>query len=72
MARLKQISEEELEQEAQGVIRDFTVPQEGLHLQRTPFDNAYIQLLWRQHYVGSKGTVGRQMSYMRGGILQTL
>lgn len=64
MARLKQISEKELEQEAQSVIRDLTVPQEGLHLQRAPFDNAYIQLLWRQHYVGSKGTVGRQMHYI--------
>lgn len=64
MARLKQVSEEELAREAQSIIRDFTVPQEGLHLQRTSFDNAYIQLLWRQHYVGSKGTVGRQMHYI--------
>lgn len=64
MARLKQISTEQLAQEAQSVIRDLTVPQHGLHLQRTPFDNSYIQLLWRQHYVGSKGTVGRQLHYI--------
>lgn len=64
MARLKQISENQLIQLAQSVICDFTVPQTGLHLQRTSFDNAYIQLLWRQHYVGSKGTVGRQMHYI--------
>ncbi len=40
------------------------MPQEGLHLQRTPFHNPFIQLLWRQHYVGSMGTVGRQIHYI--------
>jgi len=64
MARLKQISETELAQKACSFISDLAVPQEGLHLQRAPFGNAYIQLLWRQHYVGSKGTVGRQMHYI--------
>ena len=56
MARLKQISETELEQLAQSVVHDLSVAQDGLHLQRTPFQNPYIQLLWRQHYVDSKGT----------------
>lgn len=63
MARLKQISEEILKQKAAEYLSDFTVSDE-LCLQRTEFNNPYIQLLWREHYVGSKGTVGRQIHYI--------
>ena len=63
MARLKQISEAQLEADAADHLQTlFSEP--GVTLQRTPFQNPYIQLLWRQHYVGSKGTVGRQLHYI--------
>lgn len=63
MARLKQIPQEILKQKAAEYLTDFTVSKD-LCLQRTAFNNPYIQLLWREHYVGSKGTVGRQMHYI--------
>ena len=63
MARLKQIPQELLKQKAAEFLSDFTASEE-LSLQRTEFNNPYIQLLWREHYVGSKGTVGRQMHYI--------
>jgi hypothetical protein len=63
MARLKQVSEAQLEQEADKFRKDF-LAEPGITLVRTPFDNPFVQLLWRQHYVGSKGTVGRQLHYL--------
>lgn len=36
----------------------------GIHLELVSFHNPYIQMLWREHYVGSKGTVGRQLHYI--------
>lgn len=63
MARLKQISHELLRAKAAEYLSDFTAC-EDLCLQKTEFNNPYIQLLWREHYVGSKGTVGRQMHYI--------
>ncbi len=62
MARLKQVSIDVLREEAKGVLNEL-IAVEGIHLIRTPFDNPFIQLLWREHYVGSKGTVGRQIHY---------
>lgn len=63
MARLKQVSEAQLEQQADKFLKDF-LAEPGITLVRTPFENPFVQLLWRQHYVGSKGTVGRQLHYI--------
>jgi hypothetical protein len=63
MARLKQVTESELETQSQQYLHDPLVT-EDTTLIRTAFDNPFIQLLWRQHYVGSKGTVGRQIHYI--------
>jgi len=63
MARLKQIPFAQLRIEAEQYTADFAVP-DGLHLEHVPFKNSYIQMLWREHYVESKGTVGRQFHYI--------
>tara|TARA_R100000808_G_scaffold16757_1_gene37590 strand:- start:264 stop:1139 length:876 start_codon:yes stop_codon:yes gene_type:complete len=63
MARLKQVSFEQICEEAEQYKTDLLMP-EGIHLHQVPFNNQYIQMLWREHYVGSKGTIGRQFHYI--------
>jgi len=63
MARLKQVSFEKICEEASHYETDLLMP-EGIHLHLVPFNNPYIQMLWREHYVGSKGTIGRQFHYI--------
>jgi hypothetical protein len=63
MARLKQVSFEQISAEAKAHQTDLFVP-DGLYLHHVPFNNPYIQMLWREHYVGSKGTIGRQFHYI--------
>ena len=63
MARLKQVSFEEICEQAKAF--DYSLLQRtGLRLEHVPFKNPYIQMLWREHYVGSKGTIGRQFHYI--------
>ena len=63
MARLKQVSFEQISEEAEQYKSDLLMP-EGIQLHLVPFNNQYIQMLWREHYVGSKGTIGRQFHYI--------
>ena len=63
MARLKQVLFEHICEEAEQYKADLLMP-EGINLHPVPFNNPYIQMLWREHYVGSKGTVGRQFHYI--------
>jgi hypothetical protein len=54
---------DQLEGAAEDHLHDL-LAEPGISLVQVPFQNPYIQLLWRQHYVGSKGTVGRQLHYI--------
>tara|TARA_R110002020_G_scaffold475512_1_gene710685 strand:+ start:855 stop:1736 length:882 start_codon:yes stop_codon:yes gene_type:complete len=63
MARLKQIPHDELVDLARE-HETHLFAGSGIHLEPVPFNNPYIQMLWREHYVGSKGTVGRQLHYI--------
>lgn len=63
MSRLKQITEDALRAAAREHQRHLFAG-DGLTLLRVAFDNPYIQMLWREHYVGSRGTVGRQLHYI--------
>ena len=63
MARLKQVTTEQIISLAKE--HEFhLLAGDGIHLEPVPFQNPYIQMLWREHYVGSKGTVGRQLHYI--------
>lgn len=63
MAKLSDIPIETLRRRANKYERFLLAPK-GTFLLKVPFSNCYIQLLWREHYVGSKGTVGRQLHYI--------
>ena len=63
MARLKQVSEDQLRRAADE-HRRYLLAGDGISLVKVPFQNPFIQMLWREHYVGSKGTVGRQLHYI--------
>jgi hypothetical protein len=63
MARLKQLAEEDLRRAAEE-HRRYLLAGDGISLLKVPFQNPFIQMLWREHYVGSKGTVGRQLHYI--------
>ena len=45
MARLKQVSFEQICEEAEQFKTDLLMP-EGTHLHQVPFNKAYIQMLW--------------------------
>lgn len=63
MTRLKQVRVDDLRLRAEQSRSDL-FPGERLDLIPVSFSDPYLQILWKEHYVGSGGAIGRQLHYL--------